>query len=288
MPTPDELLAKLEERLILGEVSEETYKELKARLLSRKAESQAGERGMEISDVVIGGDVSNTTGRASVGAIRVNVPGPGSEAGSQEQVVACSICGRKNELRDTFKCVACGRDYLCASHLVTTAKRCEECAAEDRRLRDEARLKREREKTKRDWAAGAPDAYANSIDMKLKLIQSGTFVMGSDSASGYRGTAIHEVRITKAFYLGACPVTQHQYEAVMGANPSQFRGPRRPVESISWDDAEEFCRRLSDKEALTYRLPTESEWEYACRAGSRADYCFGDSEDELIDYTAYA
>ena len=87
-------------------------------------------------------------------------------------------------------------------------------------------------------------------------------------------------------------VTQEQYERVMGKNPSQFKGPQNPVETVSWDDAVEFCRKLSalpeEKEAgRLYRLPTEAEWEYACRAGSEADYCFGDDKAQLDQYAWY-
>ena len=89
------------------------------------------------------------------------------------------------------------------------------------------------------------------------------------------------MRITKPFYLGVHEVTQEQYERVMGANPSNFKGPQHPVENVSWDDAVRFCDKLSalpeEKAAgRMYRLPTEAEWEYACRAGSTTRYSFGD------------
>jgi formylglycine-generating enzyme required for sulfatase activity len=95
---------------------------------------------------------------------------------------------------------------------------------------------------------------------------------------------VHEVTIVKPFYIGVYPVTQAQYQAVMGTNPYGFKGPNRPVECVSWDQAVEFCRKLSEKEGKRYRLPSEAEWEYACRAGSTAEYCFGDSEAELGDH----
>ncbi len=88
-------------------------------------------------------------------------------------------------------------------------------------------------------------------------------------------------------------VTQEQYEQVMKVpNPSEFKGPQNPVEQASWNDAVEFCRKLSslpeEKAAgYVYRLVTEAEWEYACRAGTQTAYSFGDSESELGDYAWY-
>ena len=83
-------------------------------------------------------------------------------------------------------------------------------------------------------------------------------------------------------------MTQEQWQAVMGTNPSRFPGdPKRPVESVSWNDAQEFLRQLSEKEGKLYRLPTEAEWEYAARAGSKATYCFGDDAKLLREYAWY-
>jgi len=114
--------------------------------------------------------------------------------------------------------------------------------------------------------------------MKLTLIPAGEFMMGSpdsDSRAGGTEKPQHQVRITKPFYLGVTEVTQGQYEKVMGKNPSHFRksGPDAPVEMVSWDDSQEFCRKLSElaeeKEAgRHYRLPTEAQWEYAYRSES--------------------
>jgi formylglycine-generating enzyme required for sulfatase activity len=87
-------------------------------------------------------------------------------------------------------------------------------------------------------------------------------------------------------------VTQEQYEAVMGTNPSRFKKPQNPVEQVSWDDAVEFCRKLSElpaekKAGYVYRLPTETEWEYACRAGTTTKYSCGDSNSKPGDYAWY-
>jgi len=135
----------------------------------------------------------------------------------------------------------------------------------------------------------------NSIGMKLVLIPAGEFLMGSvdsDEDTDDAEKPQHRVRITKPFYLGAYEVTQGQYERVMGANPSTFEGTDRPAERVSWDDSQEFCRGLSDlpdekAAGRVYRLPTEAEWEYACRAGTTTQYCFGDREELLGEYAWY-
>ncbi|MCX5677393.1 MAG: formylglycine-generating enzyme family protein [Planctomycetota bacterium] len=129
------------------------------------------------------------------------------------------------------------------------------------------------------------------VTMRLVLIRPGKFVMGSpDSEQGRDGNEgpQHEVTISKPFYLGVTEVTQPQYEAVMGTNPSAFKEPTNPVEKVSWNDAIEFCRKLSEKTRKTFRLPTEAEREYACRAGSKTRFSFGDSESVLGEYAWYA
>ncbi len=102
----------------------------------------------------------------------------------------------------------------------------------------------------------------------------------------------HEVTISKSYYLGVFEVTQGEYEKVMGNNPSHFKGRQLPVETVSWEDAVSFCKNLSElpeeqAAARVYRLPTEAEWEYAYRAGSKTSYSFGsfgDSVESLKDY----
>jgi len=128
----------------------------------------------------------------------------------------------------------------------------------------------------------------NSIEMKLVLIQAGEFTMGSDEGRSDERPP-HRVRISKPFYLGMYEVTQAEYERVIGSNPAHFRGSSQlPVEDVSWEDAQEFCRRLSaipeERTAgRVYRLPTEAEWEYACRAGSMTKYSFGDDDKDLAE-----
>jgi hypothetical protein len=91
-----------------------------------------------------------------------------------------------------------------------------------------------------------------------------------------------------SFAIGKYPVTQEQYQAVMEINPSRFKNnPQNPVEKVSWDDAQAFCQKLSQITGKTYRLPTEAEWEYACRAGTTTDYYFGDDANKLGDYAWY-
>ena len=131
------------------------------------------------------------------------------------------------------------------------------------------------------------------VKLELVLIPAGEFLMGSpdsekDGASDEKSQ--HKVRITKPFYLGKCLVTQEQWEAVMGSNPSKFKGPKNPVETVSWDDCQKFLGKLNAKSAAgggTFQLPTEAQWEYACRAGSKTRYSFGDDKTRLGDYAWY-
>jgi len=123
----------------------------------------------------------------------------------------------------------------------------------------------------------------NSLGMKLARIPAGKFKMGSPATEAERDAeeVQHEVAITRAFYLGVYEVTQGQYEKVAGKNPSFFKlGPDHPVEQVRWNDANAFCKSLSDlpaekKAGRSYRLPTEAEWEYACRAGTTSPFSFG-------------
>lgn len=105
-------------------------------------------------------------------------------------------------------------------------------------------------------------------------------------------TPQHLVKITQPFYMGVCEVTQQQYEAVMGTKPWAEKplvaeGADYAATYVSWDNAVEFCRKLSDQEGIEYRLPTEAEWEYACRSGTTTAYSFGDARDQLSEYAWY-
>ena len=151
-------------------------------------------------------------------------------------------------------------------------------------------------------------SVTNSIGMKLILVLPGEFAMGSpdsDSMGCDGERPAHRVRITKPFYLGAYPVTQAEYERVMGSNPSDLAvsefgspalraliiSPNKPVNGVSWEDAHDFCRRLSalpGEVGRAYCLPTEAQWEYACRAGSTTRWCFGDDDTQLGDYAWFS
>jgi formylglycine-generating enzyme required for sulfatase activity len=145
-------------------------------------------------------------------------------------------------------------------------------------------------------AAKAPERITNSIGMTLVLIPAGEFLMGSsdsDQEADDNEKPQHRVRITRPFYLGATAVTQGQYRAVTGRSPSDFKeSDDLPVEQVSWNDAIAFCERLNELEkdqleGARYRLPTEAEWEYACRAGSTTRYSFGDDAARLGDHARF-
>ena len=130
------------------------------------------------------------------------------------------------------------------------------------------------------------------VKLELVLIPAGEFLMGSpdsDKDAFKWEKPQHRVRITKPFYLGKYLVTQEQWEAVMGNNPSYFKGGRgKPVEQVSWDDCQRFIARLNEKVGGgKFQLPSEAQWEYACRAGSKTRYSFGDDKSKLGEYAWY-
>jgi len=126
------------------------------------------------------------------------------------------------------------------------------------------------------------------IALTASFIPPGQFLMGSalmDADDGEK--PVHKVTLTKGFFLGIHLVTQAQWKAVMGTDPSHFKGPNRPVEQVSWEDCQEFCKNLMAhlKSRVTVRLPMEAEWEYACRAGTTTEYHFGDViNSDLANY----
>ena len=150
-------------------------------------------------------------------------------------------------------------------------------------IKAQAEAKQRQNKTAKDL--GIKIETTNSMGMKLVLIPAGEFMMGSPPEIGPSDEKPqHRVEITKAFYIGMYEVTQQQYEAVMGKNPSRFEGDSKPVEQVSWDDARAFCKKLSRKEGQEYRLPTEAEWEYACRAGTSTPWHHGRGITQVFDY----
>jgi formylglycine-generating enzyme required for sulfatase activity len=142
----------------------------------------------------------------------------------------------------------------------------------------------------------------NSIGMEFVFIPPGSFEMGTykvetmddeamdDESGGYDDEILHIVTLSKGFFLTTTPVTQMQWKIVMENNPSQFKenGNNRPVENVSWDDAQAFIKKLNEMETNhTYCLPTEAEWEYACRAGTSSQYSFGNDGEKMDEYAWY-
>jgi formylglycine-generating enzyme required for sulfatase activity len=139
----------------------------------------------------------------------------------------------------------------------------------------------------------------SGVRLTLMLIPAGEFIMGApedEPESDDRERPQHLVRVSQ-FLLGCYPVTQEQWRVVAGyerinkelnPDPSGFRGDKRPVEQVSWDDAQEFCQRLSAKSEKNYRLPSEAQWEYACRAGTLTPFSFGEIiTTEVVNYANY-
>ncbi|MBS9388944.1 MAG: SUMF1/EgtB/PvdO family nonheme iron enzyme [Dolichospermum sp. WA123] len=127
----------------------------------------------------------------------------------------------------------------------------------------------------------------NGVTLKMVEIPGGTFMMGSPKSEAQRGSdesPEHQVTVP-SFFMGKYQLTQAQYQAIMGSNPSAFKGNNRPVERVSWNDAVKFCEKLSQKTGKNYKLPSEAEWEYACRAGTTTPFYFGESiTPELVNY----
>ena len=135
------------------------------------------------------------------------------------------------------------------------------------------------------------ETFTNSIGMEFVPIPAGEFEMGSPSDEERRRSEegpVHHVNIEKAFYMDRHEVTQKQWREIMGDNPSWLTGDDLPVEQVSWDDVQEFIKKLNEKEGTDkYRLPSEAEWEYAARAGTTTRYSFGDDKSKLGDYAWY-
>ena len=147
--------------------------------------------------------------------------------------------------------------------------------------------------------AQSPKTITNSIGMEMVLIKHGKFILRSQKTElGNGGKHIedeslqHEVRISRDFYMGQTEVTQGQWKAIMGTEPWKGKehvkeGENYPASYVSWFQAGEFCKKLSkqeEKQGRKYRLPTEAEWEYACRAGTRTKYSFGEDEGKLSEH----
>lgn len=134
------------------------------------------------------------------------------------------------------------------------------------------------------------ETFKNALGMEFRLIRPGFFMMGSPESENGRGNGEHrhKVLISQKYYIQTTEVTQKQWQAVMGSNPSYFKGENLPVENITWFEAQEFIKKLNLMGGdIKYRLPTEAEWEYACRAGSPHRFSFGNSVSELGRYAWY-
>jgi len=137
-------------------------------------------------------------------------------------------------------------------------------------------------------ASSEGEVFTNSIGMKLKLIPAGEFNMGAEYPYNYDTVPVHRVLIRTPFYIGVYEVTQGQWKIVMGNNAPNSNGDDNyPVTMVSWADCQRFVKELSQMEKKTYRLPSEAEWEYACRAGSETIYSFGDDWAQFGDYAWY-
>ncbi len=139
----------------------------------------------------------------------------------------------------------------------------------------------------KSFAGFFPEDLGNSIVLEMVYIPGGTFMMGSPYGEEGRQnweSPQHQVTVP-AFFAGKYPITQAQWQAVMGKNRSGFKGEKRPVENLWWDEAIEFCGKLSQQTGKKYRLLSEAEWEYACRAGTTTPFHFGETiTPELANY----
>ncbi len=138
------------------------------------------------------------------------------------------------------------------------------------------------------WQSAKAIEVQAFMGIQFVKIPAGCFQMGQDKEFKESSAAelpVHQVCIEKPFYLGETEVSQKQWEDIMGSNPSKSKGLYKPVEKVSWDDVQEFIKKLNAKEGNNlFRLPTEAEWEYAARAGSRSVYSFGDDPKDLPEY----
>jgi formylglycine-generating enzyme required for sulfatase activity len=124
---------------------------------------------------------------------------------------------------------------------------------------------------------------SDKVMMTLSLIPPGEFYMGQAQKPAARGNEgpRHRVTLSRPFYIATTPVTQKQWAALTGERPAHHKGANLPVERVNWDDCVGFCRRLSEWTGRAVRLPSEAEWEYACRAGVSSDYFSGESDADL-------
>ncbi len=128
--------------------------------------------------------------------------------------------------------------------------------------------------------------FGGGVKMELVLIPAGEFMMG-DAGGDFDEVPVHKVTITKPFWLGKYEVTQEQFKAIMGVNPGRNKGAKNPVELVGWNDCQAFINQLNEKfgkPGVKFSLPTEAQWEYACRAGTTTRWSFGDDKAVAGEY----
>lgn len=165
---------------------------------------------------------------------------------------------------------------------------------------DKERAKQIVEEVREQWQKAHPpklerkpgENITNSLGMKFAWIPPGTFWMGSpkDEKERQANETQHKVTLSRGFFIGVHLVTQDQWQAVMGSHPSGFKGEKTlPVETVSWNECQQFIKKLRDKDGKAYRLPTEAEWEYACRAGTTTPFHFGETiSTDQVNYDGNA
>lgn len=221
--------------------------------------------------------------------------------------VICPECGRYNLPTDTFRCKVCGRDFLCIGHQSLEYKCCIDCAEKQSRKTREAVSTPQIKETSPQINSPAPKVVAandprpgeemtialpGDVQMTFcwcpattseawKRISGGKdyFLMGSLWSEKGRddNEEQHRVTLTQGFWMGKYEVTQRQWRSIMGMNSSQFEGDDHPVEHVAWRDCQSFIKRINMSGQAVVSLPTEAQWEYACRAGTSSPFSFGET-----------
>ncbi len=217
------------------------------------------------------------------GFLQTGRPLPAAPGAAVPALVECPVCGKMNRPEETFRCRECGRRNLCLRHQDEETFLCADCVRKareeaEREAREEARRKA-REEAERE-AGTRRLVRVGDVEFALRWCPPGTFQMGSPTSEEGRfdGETRHRVTLTRGFWLGETQVTQGLWKEVMGGNPSfNQAGDDYPVENVSWDDCQTFIGKLNARagvqgSGLRFALPTEAQWEYACRTGTTGDY----------------